>query len=61
MPLKIEAQERSRFMFTSRVTLLAVTAIVVGAGPVGHAASKSDVADAVMKGDKAALVPKKDR
>jgi ankyrin repeat protein len=42
-------------MFTSRVTLLAVTAIVVGAGTVGRAAGKSDVADAVMKGDKAAL------
>ena len=42
-------------MFTSRVTLLAVTALVVGAGTVGRAAGKSDVADAVMKGDKAAL------
>jgi ankyrin repeat protein len=42
-------------MFTSRVTLLAAAAIVVGAGTVGRAASKSDVADAVMKGDKAAL------
>jgi ankyrin repeat protein len=42
-------------MFTSRVTLLAVTAIVVGAGTVARAAGKSDVADAVMKGDKAAL------
>jgi ankyrin repeat protein len=42
-------------MFTSRVTLLAVTAIVVAAGPVGRAAGKSDVANAVMKGDKATL------
>src|SRR5437879_3589010 len=42
-------------MFTSRATLLAVTAIVVGTAAVGRAAGKSDVADAVMKGDKAAL------
>src|SRR2546421_9467880 len=42
-------------MFTARVMLLAVTALVVGAGTVGRAASKSDVADAVMKGDKAAV------
>jgi uncharacterized protein len=42
-------------MIASRVTLLAVTAIVLGAGTVGRAAGKSDVADAVMKGDKAAL------
>jgi ankyrin repeat protein len=39
----------------SRVTLLAVTAIVVGAATPGRAAGKSDIADAVMKGDKAAL------
>ena len=42
-------------MFRSCVTLLAVTAIVVESGPVGRAVGKSDVADAVMKGDKAAL------
>src|SRR5947209_15268998 len=42
-------------MFTSRLTLLAVTALGVGAGTVGRAAGKSDVADAVMKGDRAAL------
>src|SRR5258705_7772388 len=53
--LKIEAGERGSCMFTSRVTLLAVTALVVAAGMVGRAAGKSDVADAVMKGDKAAL------
>ena len=40
---------------TSFVTLLAVAAIVVGAPTPGRAADKSDVADAVMKGDKAAL------
>src|SRR5216110_697047 len=46
----------SSAMFTSRVvTLLTVTAIVVGAGTVGRAAGKTDVADAVMKGDKVAL------
>src|SRR5712691_1059345 len=39
----------------ARVTLLAVTAIVVGAATPGRAAGKSDMADAVMKGDKAAL------
>jgi ankyrin repeat protein len=39
----------------SRVTLLAVTAILVGAATPGRAAGKSDMADAVMKGDKAAL------
>src|SRR2546421_8110124 len=42
-------------MFTARVMLLAVTALVVGAGTVGRAASKSDVADAAMKGDTAAV------
>ena len=42
-------------MFTSRVTLLAATAILVGLGTSGRAAGKSDVADAVMRGDKAAL------
>jgi uncharacterized protein len=42
-------------MFTSRVTLLAVTAILVSAGTVSRAAGKSDVADAAMRGDKAAL------
>src|SRR4051812_2045807 len=45
----------SPLMFTSRVTLLAVIAIVLGAGTLGRAAGRSDVADAVMKGDKAAL------
>jgi ankyrin repeat protein len=39
----------------ARVTLLAVTALLVGAGTSVRAAGKSDVADAVMKGDKAAL------
>ena len=39
----------------SRLTLLAVAAIVTGAPTLGGAAGKSDVADAVMKGDKAAL------
>src|SRR6476620_5246377 len=53
--LEIEARERGRSMFTSRVTLLAVTAIVVVAGSFGRAASQSEVADAVMKGDNAAL------
>jgi uncharacterized protein len=42
-------------MFTSRVMLLAVTAIVVAAGTAGRAAGKSDVADAAMRGDKTAL------
>ena len=37
------------------VTLLAVTAIVVGASTPGRAADKSEMADAAMKGDKAAL------
>ena len=39
----------------SRMTLVAVTAVVVGAATPGRAAGKSDIADAVMKGDKAAL------
>src|SRR5262245_61950709 len=42
-------------MFSSRVTLLAVTAILASTGAVARAAGKSDVADAVMRGDKAAL------
>ena len=42
-------------MFTSRVTLLAAATIVAGAGTFGRAAGTSDVADAVMRGDKAAL------
>ena len=39
----------------SRVTRLAITVMVVGAVTLGRAAVKSDIADAVMKGDKAAL------
>jgi len=39
----------------SRMTLVAVTALVVCAATPGRAAGKSDIADAVMKGDKAAL------
>jgi len=39
----------------ARVTFLAVTALLVGAATSAGAAGKSDVADAVMKGDTAAL------